>query len=88
MAGKAALIVGDKDDAWRRALLRYNGCVGGTTTPACSGYPESVRRQVEQAGKVDVPRREFRSVRRPTDVACPRRISYEAISVTPTPPPD
>lgn len=59
VAGKAALIVGDKDDAWRRALLRYNGCVGGTTTPACSGYPESVRRQVEQAGKSTCPGANF-----------------------------
>ena len=33
VAGKAAALVDHRDDAWRTALLRYNGCVRGTTTP-------------------------------------------------------
>ncbi len=32
-------------DDERRALLGYNGCVNGTTTPDCWRYPERVRRQ-------------------------------------------
>jgi soluble lytic murein transglycosylase-like protein len=59
VAGRAALIENDKDEAWRRALLRYNGCVRGTTTRDCSGYPESVRHHVESAGKSTCPGADF-----------------------------
>ena len=33
---------------WRTALLRYNGCVRGTNTPNCHGYPDLVKREVEE----------------------------------------
>jgi hypothetical protein len=70
VAGKAALIVNDKDDAWRRALLGYNGCVRGTTTKGCSGYPESVRHQVESSGKSTCPGGDFnRCVVQPMSLA-------------------
>jgi soluble lytic murein transglycosylase-like protein len=49
--GKATDKVDDRDDAWRRALLHYNGCVRGTNTPDCSKYPEIVRQQVQQAAR-------------------------------------
>src|SRR6202008_2003290 len=29
VAGKAAKLADDQDQAWRKALLRYNGCVRG-----------------------------------------------------------
>jgi len=48
MTGKATDAVDDRDDAWRRALLRYNGCVEGANTPDCSKYPDVVREQVRQ----------------------------------------
>jgi soluble lytic murein transglycosylase-like protein len=52
VAGKAANVVGDdRDDAWRKALLRYNGCVNGTNTPDCHSYPDVVRRQVQESAK-------------------------------------
>lgn len=51
VAGKAAALVNHRDDAWRGALLRYNGCVRGTNTPNCQGYPDAVRRQVQLAAK-------------------------------------
>jgi len=51
VAGKAAALVDHRDDAWRTALLRYNGCVRGTTTPDCQSYPDAVRRQVQLAAK-------------------------------------
>lgn len=70
VAGKAALIANDKDEAWRKALLRYNGCVRGTTTKGCSGYPETVRRQVEQSGKSTCPGADFdRCVVQPMSLA-------------------
>jgi soluble lytic murein transglycosylase-like protein len=70
VAGKAALIVNDKDEAWRRALLRYNGCVHGTNTKGCSGYPESVRHQVESAAKSTCPGADFdRCVVQPMSLA-------------------
>jgi hypothetical protein len=36
------------EDGWRRALLRYNGCVRGTNTPRCSRYPDQVQRIVQR----------------------------------------
>jgi hypothetical protein len=51
VAAKAAALVNHRDDAWRTALLRYNGCVKGTVTPDCQSYPDVVRRQVQQAAK-------------------------------------
>jgi len=46
---KATALVSHRDDAWRGALLRYNGCVRGTNTPNCQSYPDAVRRQVQLA---------------------------------------
>ena len=44
---------GEKDDvspdSWRTALLHYNGCVRGTNTPRCHGYPDVVKRNVERS---------------------------------------
>ena len=51
VAGRAADAVDHRDDAWRRALLRYNGCVAGKNTPNCHTYPDVVRRQVQRAAK-------------------------------------
>ena len=51
VAGKATALVNHRDDAWRGALLRYNGCVRGTNTPDCQKYPDAVRRQVQLAAK-------------------------------------
>jgi soluble lytic murein transglycosylase-like protein len=51
VAQKAAGLVEDRDEAWRKALLRYNGCVNGRNTPDCHGYPDEVRRQVQLAAK-------------------------------------
>jgi hypothetical protein len=51
VAEKAAGLVEDRDAAWRKALLRYNGCVTGRNTPDCHGYPDEVRRQVLAAAK-------------------------------------
>jgi hypothetical protein len=51
VAGKATALVSHRDDAWRGALLRYNGCVHGTNTPDCQNYPDAVRRQVQLAAK-------------------------------------
>jgi hypothetical protein len=51
VAGRAAALVNHRDDAWRTALLRYNGCVKGTTTPDCQTYPDVVRRQVQRSAK-------------------------------------
>jgi transglycosylase-like protein with SLT domain len=49
VTGRAAKKVDDRDDAWRRALLRYNGCVRGTNTPDCAKYPDVVRKQVQES---------------------------------------
>jgi len=51
MTGRAANKVDDRDDAWRKALLHYNGCVHGTNTPDCDKYPDVVRRQVEESAR-------------------------------------
>jgi soluble lytic murein transglycosylase-like protein len=51
MTGRATNKVDDRDTAWRKALLHYNGCVTGKTTPDCSKYPDIVRQQVQQAAR-------------------------------------
>ena len=51
VTGKAADLVDSRDDAWRSALLRYNGCVRGRNTKDCHSYPDVVRRQVQQSAK-------------------------------------
>jgi soluble lytic murein transglycosylase-like protein len=47
VTGKATDLVDNRDDAWRKALLRYNGCVHGRNTRDCKSYPDAVRRQVQ-----------------------------------------
>jgi soluble lytic murein transglycosylase-like protein len=51
VAQKAAKLVDGQNDAWRKALLRYNGCVRGTFTRDCHQYPDQVRRQVQQSAR-------------------------------------
>ncbi len=48
---KTSRIVVDADDAWRHALLRYNGCVTGSNTPTCHRYPDIVRQHVVESAK-------------------------------------
>ncbi len=48
---KTSRIVVDADEAWRHALLRYNGCVSGSNTPTCHRYPDIVRKHVVQSAK-------------------------------------
>lgn len=48
---KTSRIVVDADDAWRHALLRYNGCVSGSNTPGCHRYPDIVRKHVVESAK-------------------------------------
>ncbi len=51
LATQTSKIVVDADDAWRHALLRYNGCVTGSNTPNCHRYPDVVRQHVVQSAK-------------------------------------
>lgn len=51
LAGKATELVDDQDVAWRKALLRYNGCVVGRNTKDCHSYPDQVRRQVQRSAR-------------------------------------
>jgi soluble lytic murein transglycosylase-like protein len=51
VAGRAANREEDRDAAWRRALLGYNGCVRGSNTPNCRSYPDVVRREVQRSAK-------------------------------------
>ena len=51
VTGKAADLVDNRDDAWRSALLRYNGCVHGRNTHNCHTYPDVVRRQVQLSAR-------------------------------------
>jgi len=51
LAEQTSKIVVDADDAWRHALLRYNGCVSGSNTPNCHRYPDVVRKHVVQSAK-------------------------------------
>lgn len=48
---KATQLVDDQDQAWRKALLRYNGCVHGRNTRDCRRYPDVVRREVQRSAK-------------------------------------
>jgi hypothetical protein len=41
----------DATDATRTALLSYNGCVQGRTTPDCRAYPDKVRHHVENSAR-------------------------------------
>jgi soluble lytic murein transglycosylase-like protein len=51
VAEKASRLVDDQDEAWRKALLRYNGCVHGRNTRDCRRYPDIVRREVQRSAK-------------------------------------
>jgi soluble lytic murein transglycosylase-like protein len=51
VTGKAADLVESRNDAWRTALLSYNGCVHGRNTRNCHSYPDVVRRQVQQSAR-------------------------------------
>lgn len=51
VAQKATNLFEDADDAWRHALLNYNGCVVGKNTPNCHTYPDVVKRNVVQAAR-------------------------------------
>lgn len=46
-------------EQWRTALLRYNGCVRGTNTPDCHGYPDVVRRKVLSKAKTTCAGKDF-----------------------------
>ena len=48
---KAKHLVDDQDGAWRKALLKYNGCVHGRNTRDCGSYPDVVRREVERSAR-------------------------------------
>jgi soluble lytic murein transglycosylase-like protein len=48
------------DASFRRALLRYNGCVRGRNTPNCHRYPETVQRHVLRNAKATCRGRTFR----------------------------
>jgi soluble lytic murein transglycosylase-like protein len=51
VAEKATQLADDQDEAWRKALLRYNGCVRGSNTRDCRSYPDVVRREVERSAR-------------------------------------
>lgn len=52
---------------WRRAMLRYNGCVRGTNTPNCHTYPDRVKELAERHARSLCPSRDFvQCMRRPT----------------------
>jgi soluble lytic murein transglycosylase-like protein len=51
VVGRAADREDDRNAAWRRALLGYNGCVRGTNTRNCRSYPDVVRREVQRSAK-------------------------------------
>jgi soluble lytic murein transglycosylase-like protein len=48
------------EGTFRRALLRYNGCVRGTNTPHCHRYPDTVQRYVLRNAKASCRGRTFR----------------------------
>jgi soluble lytic murein transglycosylase-like protein len=49
----------DREDGWRTALLRYNGCKNGTNTPNCHSYPDVVRRNVLRSAHYTCGGRDF-----------------------------
>jgi soluble lytic murein transglycosylase-like protein len=51
VAEKTSKLVDDRDEAWRKALLHYNGCVHGRYTRDCRGYPDVVRREVQRSAR-------------------------------------
>ena len=54
------------EEGWRKALLRYNGCVRGTNTKNCHTYPDVVRKRVERFAQSTCAGRDFeRCVARP-----------------------
>jgi soluble lytic murein transglycosylase-like protein len=48
-----------RDDSWRSALLRYNGCVRGTNTKNCKRYPDVVRREVQRSARFSCGDKDF-----------------------------
>jgi soluble lytic murein transglycosylase-like protein len=48
------------DASFRKALLRYNGCVRGRNTPNCHRYPDVVQRYVLRNAKATCRGRTFR----------------------------
>jgi soluble lytic murein transglycosylase-like protein len=48
------------EGSFRRALLRYNGCVRGSNTPNCHRYPDVVQRYVLRNAKATCRGRTFR----------------------------
>lgn len=49
----------DAEASWRRALLRYNGCVRGTNTPGCRRYPDRVQRLIQRHARSSCGGRDF-----------------------------
>jgi hypothetical protein len=49
----------DEQASWRRALLRYNGCVRGSNTRGCQRYPDVVRRHVQASARASCGGRSF-----------------------------
>lgn len=82
VAERASKIVDDQDAAWRKALLRYNGCVRGTNTPGCGSYPDVVRRAVERSARSSCQGADFdHCVVEPMWLA--RREAIDTIATTP-----
>jgi hypothetical protein len=58
-----AAVAGDslaaQDTSWRKALLRYNGCVRGRNTRDCHQYPATVQRNVIAYAKTTCNGRDF-----------------------------
>jgi soluble lytic murein transglycosylase-like protein len=75
LADRTAQAADDSGTAWRRALLRYNGCVRGTNTRNCHRYPDVVRRNVLRAARTICEGRDFDSC-----VVTPLRLGRRAAS--------
>jgi hypothetical protein len=58
LAGKAGADA-DRETGWRKALLRYNGCLKGTNTPNCHRYPDVVKRNVLRSARYSCGGRDF-----------------------------
>jgi soluble lytic murein transglycosylase-like protein len=65
----------------RVALLGYNGCVRGTNTPTCRGYPEKVKRHVDENAKTICSGRDFHEC-----VALPLWAALRDTTTPPLPP--
>lgn len=71
------------ETGWRRALLRYNGCVRGTNTRDCHKYPDKVRARVEKYALASCGERDFvRCVARPVWLS---RSTDSTIAAAPAP---